>query len=97
MPIAGEPGAESRVEQAEVQSRLLQALNSLDPESRALLVLRDLNGLDYIQIGEVFEVPVGTVKSRLFRARAALRDAAELEFGRARPEALDGDSGMSGA
>ncbi len=97
LPADGEPSAEARVEQAEVQSRLLRTLNSLDPDSRALLVLRDLNGLDYIQIGQVFDIPVGTVKSRLFRARAALRDAAEIEFGSAEPESHDRDAGYTGA
>lgn len=78
----GEPAASDRVEQHETQACLLVALNSLDPESSSLLVLRDLNGLDYLQISEVLEVPVGTVKSRLFRARAALRAAAEIEMER---------------
>ncbi|MCZ6835192.1 MAG: RNA polymerase sigma factor [Planctomycetota bacterium] len=78
---SGEPGASEHVQRAEVHSSLLKALNSLDPDSRALLILRDLNGLDYLQIGEVLDVPVGTVKSRLFRARAALREAAEYELG----------------
>lgn len=82
MPSTGEPTALESIEQTELQARLLKSLNSLDPESRALLVLRDMNGLDYLQIGEVFNVPVGTVKSRLFRARGALRTALEIEMGR---------------
>ena len=77
-----EPTTEQRVEQVELQSCLLKAFNGLDPESRALLMLRDLNGLDYIQIGEVLDIPVGTVKSRLFRARSALRVALALEMDR---------------
>jgi RNA polymerase sigma-70 factor (ECF subfamily) len=56
---------------------LVRALNSLDEESRALLVLRDLQDLDYQQLAEVFELPLGTVKSRLFRARESLRTALE--------------------
>lgn len=79
---SGEPSAAARVEQTERQAGLLRALNSLDPDFRALLVLRDLNGLDYLQIADVLDVPVGTVKSRLFRARAALRDAADVEMNR---------------
>lgn len=82
MPASGELSASQRIEQQEMQARLIMALNSLDPDSRSLLVLRDLNGLDYQQISEVLEVPVGTVKSRIFRARAALREAVEIELGR---------------
>jgi RNA polymerase sigma-70 factor (ECF subfamily) len=49
----------------------------LDPDQRAVLILCDCRGLPYEQIAEVLGVAVGTVKSRLFRARAALRDAVE--------------------
>jgi RNA polymerase sigma-70 factor (ECF subfamily) len=54
-----------------------QALADLDGEQRALLILRDVRDMDYGQIAEVLGVPVGTVKSRLFRARSALRSAYE--------------------
>jgi RNA polymerase sigma-70 factor (ECF subfamily) len=58
---------------------LLAALDSLDPDHRAVLVLRDGQDLDYQQIGDVLGVPIGTVKSRLFRARAALREVIEKQ------------------
>lgn len=78
----GEPEPDSSVESAEVNARLHQALDRLDPELRTLLVLRDGQGLDYADIAKVLGVPVGTVKSRLFRARSALRDAVgDLEGG----------------
>jgi RNA polymerase sigma-70 factor, ECF subfamily len=77
-----EPEPDSSVESAEVNARLHQALDRLDPELRTLLVLRDGQGLDYADIAKVLGVPVGTVKSRLFRARSALRDAVgDLEGG----------------
>jgi RNA polymerase sigma-70 factor (ECF subfamily) len=47
------------------------ALATLAPEFRAAVVLRDLVGLDYAEIGEVLGAPVGTVKSRIARGRAA--------------------------
>ena len=53
------------------------ALAQLPEEFKAPVVLRDLAGLDYAEIAEVLGTPIGTVKSRLFRARAALRDALE--------------------
>ena len=54
--------------------RLLEALTRLDPEMRAVIVLRDVEECDYDQIAAILEVPIGTIKSRLFRARSALRD-----------------------
>jgi RNA polymerase sigma-70 factor (ECF subfamily) len=69
-----------RVQHSEMRTALRQALLALDPDSRAMLVLRDLQELEYDRIAEVLEVPIGTVKSRLFRARLALRAAVEAEL-----------------
>jgi len=54
--------------------RLQLALARLDPDFKAVIVLRDVEECDYDQIAAILEVPVGTIKSRLFRARTALRD-----------------------
>jgi len=54
--------------------RLIKALGKLEPEFRAVIVLRDIEDCDYDQISAILEVPVGTIKSRLFRARTALRN-----------------------
>jgi RNA polymerase sigma-70 factor (ECF subfamily) len=70
-----ELGAAAGVERDEASRLVVRALDSLDPDMRAVLVLRDMQDLDYQQIAEVIDAPVGTVKSRLFRARAALREA----------------------
>jgi RNA polymerase sigma-70 factor (ECF subfamily) len=48
------------------------ALATLTPEFRAAVVLRDLCALDYAEIAEVLDVPVGTVRSRIARGRAAV-------------------------
>ena len=50
------------------------ALAGLSPEFRAAVVLRDLCDLDYAEIAEVLDVPVGTVRSRIARGRAAIAD-----------------------
>lgn len=50
-------------------------LRRLRPEHRAVLVLRDLEGLDERTVGELLSVPAGTVKSRLHRARRSFREA----------------------
>jgi RNA polymerase sigma-70 factor (ECF subfamily) len=63
------------VGQAELHGRVARALQELDSDQRAVVVLRDIEGLDYQEIGEVLQIPAGTVKSRLHRARMALREA----------------------
>jgi len=50
------------------------AIAGLPPEFRAAVVLRDLAGLDYAEIAEVLDVPIGTVRSRIARARGRLAD-----------------------
>lgn len=69
-----EPGPEARVERDEMLDRLRQAVAELDEEFRAVLVLRDIEEMDYAQVAEALGLPMGTVKSRLFRARLALRE-----------------------
>ncbi|MAY73919.1 MAG: RNA polymerase subunit sigma-24, partial [Phycisphaerae bacterium] len=73
----GEHTAAWSVQWEERRRSVASAMIQLSPEHRAVLVLRDVRGLEYEQIAEVLEVAPGTVKSRLFRARAALRDAVE--------------------
>jgi RNA polymerase sigma-70 factor (ECF subfamily) len=58
-----------------------KALASLDEEHRELIVLRDLEGLAYEEIVTITGLPDGTVKSRLHRARAALKEAIEKGVG----------------
>jgi RNA polymerase sigma-70 factor (ECF subfamily) len=76
---SGELSPAGGVERTEMHSILSRALGSLEPQMRAVLVLRDMQDLEYSQIAEVLDIPVGTVKSRLFRARQALRTAVETE------------------
>ena len=52
-----------------------RALATLAEEHREVLVLREFDGLDYQEIAAIVAVPVGTVRSRLFRARSQLREA----------------------
>ena len=67
----------SGVEREQERATLLAAIRLVDEEQRAILVLRDGHGLEYEQIAEALGLAVGTVKSRLFRARLALREAIE--------------------
>jgi RNA polymerase sigma-70 factor (ECF subfamily) len=58
---------------AEVQDRVGKALMSLKPDDRAVVVLRHFVSFSYQEIADVLEVPVRTVKSRLYTARERLR------------------------
>lgn len=55
-------------------TRLTDALSQIDPEFRAAVLLKDVEDFDYAEIACILEVPIGTVKSRIFRGRAMLRD-----------------------
>lgn len=61
-------------ERRERQEQVVAALGRLDSEYRAILVMRDIEGFDYQQMADLLGLPLGTLKSRLFRARLALRD-----------------------
>ncbi len=74
---SGEPEPGQSVELQEDLRRLAEAMRSLEPEQRAILTLRDVRGLDYRDIAQTMDLAIGTVKSRLFRARSALREAME--------------------
>lgn len=69
-------------EQRELQRLVHEGLSRLPEDFRTIIVLYDLRGLAYQEIAEVLDIPLGTVKSRLNRARAALREemAAHLEL-----------------
>ena len=50
-------------------------MDRMEADARSILVLRDVRGFDYAQIGEVLEIPVGTVKSRIHNAMGRLSQA----------------------
>ena len=68
------PDPPAQLSAGEIEQQVLDSLDSLDEEQRAVVVLRDIEGLDYRQMAEVLEISVGTVKSRLHRARMTLRE-----------------------
>jgi RNA polymerase sigma-70 factor (ECF subfamily) len=67
----------ARLERQEQLQQLKDALDRLSSEHRAILVMREIDGLDYDAIAQVLDIAVGTVRSRLHRARSQLKD--ELE------------------
>jgi RNA polymerase sigma-70 factor, ECF subfamily len=68
----GEPLAEPAAAAGPMED-LNEALLRLEPDERALLWLREVEGYSYAELSEILAVPLGTVKSKLFSARAALR------------------------
>jgi RNA polymerase sigma-70 factor (ECF subfamily) len=74
---ANEPGR--GLEQAEQEKRIQTALNRLSPEHRAVLILKDMEGQKYEEMAEILQVPIGTIRSRLHRARTELREVLEQE------------------
>jgi RNA polymerase sigma-70 factor (ECF subfamily) len=70
------PGAESvdeSFEAAHLPEDIQAAINRLAPEFRAAIVLSDVAGLSYNDVADALEIPVGTVRSRIHRGRAQLR------------------------
>ena len=68
-------GPEDRAEQSELQRALHSCIKSLVPDYRLMVILVDMEGMSYEEAAYVAHVPVGTVKSRLARARMQLRNS----------------------
>ena len=77
LPQSREQSVADSVEQEDQRALVIEALDQLDPDMRSVLLLRDAQGLEYVQIAELLAVQIGTIKSRIFRARLALRQAVE--------------------
>ena len=73
--IVGESSSDpvKSAEQKEIQQRVQQALNSLDKEEAMVILLRDLQDVPYDEVAAILGIPMGTVKSRLHRARQSLK------------------------
>lgn len=73
-PIQPGEGPEEHAKKNETCRQVRAAIAQLPEEQRAVLVLREIDGCDYESIASILDIPVGTVRSRLSRARLALRD-----------------------
>jgi RNA polymerase sigma-70 factor (ECF subfamily) len=65
---------EAEAERGELNAAIQQCIDNLSPEFKAVVVLVDIQGYDYQEVSDVIDRPLGTVKSRLARARAKLRE-----------------------
>ena len=75
--LSGGERPDAAVERGELEAALHRAIAELPEERRIVVVLRDLEGLSYEEIAEVLDLELGTVRSRLHRARADLKDKLE--------------------
>jgi RNA polymerase sigma-70 factor (ECF subfamily) len=73
-----EDDGQPSLDTADEISRMRAALRGLSDDERAMLALHSLSGLSVLEIAAVFDLPAGTVKSRLFGARDRLRKAMEV-------------------
>jgi RNA polymerase sigma-70 factor (ECF subfamily) len=82
------------LERAERERTVQDALNSLAPDHRTVVVMKEFDGLRYEEIAAMLEIPVGTVRSRLHRARCELRERlrALVDIDESAPHTVPGSS-----
>jgi RNA polymerase sigma-70 factor (ECF subfamily) len=80
-PPSTEPSVLDRMERQDVKRAVQDCIQALDPDFREVLVLRDMQDFSYDEIGGMLKVAVGTVKSRLFRARESVKECLKKAMG----------------
>ncbi len=65
---------EHQILKDEIERTVIEAIDALPPDLRAAITLRELEGLSYEEIAEAMDCPIGTVRSRIFRAREAINE-----------------------
>lgn len=85
-PVDGGEGPGDRMLADERAEQVQTALADLGDQHRKILVLREMEGCSYETIAEILELPVGTVRSRLFRARLQLREKLASMWGEQAPQ-----------
>jgi len=73
--------AAKELERKETARMVQECIGALEPDFREVVVLREIQGYSYEEIGDILNVAEGTVKSRLFRAREILRDTLKRRMG----------------
>jgi RNA polymerase sigma-70 factor (ECF subfamily) len=80
-PPSKEPSVLDKMEKRDIQTRVQDCINALDPDFREVIILRDVQEFSYKEIGSMLKVREGTVKSRLFRARDMVKDCLKRLMG----------------
>jgi len=75
----GHPG--EILERRELEAQVQECISALEGEQREVVVMRDIQGFSYEEIRDILQIPDGTVKSRLSRARLALKDCLKKVMG----------------
>ena len=73
-PVDRTPGVEETIEREELKRLVSEAVMKLPEIHRTMIILRDFNDLSYSEIASAIDCPEGTIKSRISRARKALKD-----------------------
>lgn len=94
IPADSAPSPQEQVERRDEQAAVAAALAQLSEDHRRILILRELNGLSYEEIGAMLDLAPGTVKSRIFRARLSLTRILSGTFcGAAASKGIEGGDG----
>jgi RNA polymerase sigma-70 factor (ECF subfamily) len=80
-PLDNGERADERLLREERAGQVQRALGRLSDEHRTILVLREIEGCDYDEIAQILQLPVGTVRSRLHRARLQLKEQLDAVLG----------------
>jgi RNA polymerase sigma-70 factor (ECF subfamily) len=79
-PPSNEPSVLDRLVKRDVRNQVQECIEALEQDFREVLVLRDMQDFSYEEIGSMLKMREGTVKSRLFRAREAIKDCLKKAF-----------------
>ncbi len=80
-PLSNEPSVLDLMERRDVQKKVQDCVEALEPEFREVIVLRDMQDCSYEEIAGMLKLRAGTVKSRLFRAREAIKECLKKMLG----------------
>lgn len=78
---SGEPSVVDKMEKEEVRKKVQECIGGMEDEFREVIVLRDIQGFSYDEMAGMLKIAGGTVKSRLSRAREALKDCLKKVMG----------------
>jgi len=87
-PRSDDPSPLELAERSQIKEKIQRCISRLHALFREVIIMHDIQGLQYEDISAVTGVPGGTVKSRLFRARRGIKDCLERSFGGEIPDEL---------